>query len=1759
MSRARKPTAAKAALKPAPERAARKPAPKKAARNPVPEKAARKPAPAKTALKPAPEKAARKPAPAKTTARRARPAPRRALLVLGMHRSGTSAVTRAVNLLGAALPEKLAMLREDNEAGFWEPAEIVALDTEILESAGSDWDDVSTFPSSWFRSDEAASFRERAQQVLQSEYGAAPLFVVKDPRICRLVPFWSGAIGDFGADLASIHVVRNPLEVAASLRVRDEFAPAKSFLLWLRHVLDAEVATRGQRRTFVAYEDVLKDWRPELARIAADLGLDWPRNSHEAHLEIDQFLSSGYRHHEWHWEDLDARPDVVAWVKDAYEAVLSATRGSDDLSARLDVIRKELDDADTAYGPLVAQANSLQSEIATRDAAVADLESTVESLQELVGSHEAEAVAVRADVAQLAEVSDQLAGARARVSEQYDQIQRLEQLVLENESRIDEARAAAGAREEELAAALAAANEQRESEARELTRLTGREVQLLGTVRSLHERIEGHEAEAARLQGEVAQLTTASAEVARVREREAELVARVESLQALVGRHEAEAARLQGEVAQLAAVSQEIARVREREAELVATVESLQALVGRHEAEAARLQVDVAQLAAVSEELAGARAAASEQQEQIQRLEQLVREHEARVEELRAAAGVREEELSTALAAALEKHDERAREATRLMGREVQLKATVEELASRLTGADEDARVRDEEISLLREGIERLTGHEAELTATVEEMASRLTLANEDARVRDEEIGLLREDVKRLAVSASERGTRLNVADAKLAELTKELEAARRNAAGQADQLTQLEETVKLRQAEAAKYRWQADRLEGHARELSVEIASVKQALERTELERLSSEREAQAFSQRFRRAEDRVRSHEQEIARLRAEAEKAGADATAREHDFLSSEREAQALSQRLRNAEDRVQWHEQQVARLRAEAEKAGADAAAREHDFEALSDEVQRGRIKVTALETRLEAADRDAQRSRELVRELEVRGGAQLDEVNRLWEHNSELERESRRLTGEVASARRELDDAVAVALRSGEEVSRLADERDATLSLLVEREAEMVRVSEHDAELARTLRTLTAELDLVQRDAAAARVDVAQLARQVDEAYSELRRVNGRLTFRAWLVSRIRSIAHFLLWLVRPSRRSLGLIVAYVKLRWSGDFDRAGYRALYWDVARADLDPLMHYVEYGAAENRMPRPTVRLAGQQQPRSDDEPSLAVEGVESAAPQTTEDQVLTEMGDSGDRVPALGELEHAVVVPGPVMSSSDEALRLRTFIREHVHGDARMLVATVGEEVSVDVDPVTVEPFPQSADGTYAADHPATDTALIVHLETLRAFGASYLLLPDSSLAWLDQFPDFRAYLDAFYGVQATEGLRLYAIEARVSEEHDWRAEFAQLLADYRLEFADEPSVLDCGIGLPLAEVLAGEAVFPASTAGGSRLPYLDETVPFVAIPATNAGLRKEADRVSSGAVVEVRTSGDEPELKVHWKRPISRASEGVSIIIPCFNGWRYTGACLTALRGTLPPDFAGEVIVVDDASSDETADGLASLAREIKWLRVLSNDSNLGFLESVRLGAESARGDMLVFLNNDTVPLDGWLQSLLRTFRQHEGVGAVGGKLLYPDGRVQEAGGMVFADGSAAKFGYMHPDADASFFRFVREVDYVSGCLLATPRDVYEELGGFDRRFEFGYYEDTDYCFALRGRGYRVLYQPASVIVHVEGATAGIDLAVGPKRYQARNQALFADKWREALERQPLRPKEEDLVSLYGAALARALGGNVKASA
>jgi len=245
---------------------------------------------------------------------------------------------------------------------------------------------------------------------------------------------------------------------------------------------------------------------------------------------------------------------------------------------------------------------------------------------------------------------------------------------------------------------------------------------------------------------------------------------------------------------------------------------------------------------------------------------------------------------------------------------------------------------------------------------------------------------------------------------------------------------------------------------------------------------------------------------------------------------------------------------------------------------------------------------------------------------------------------------------------------------------------------------------------------------------------------------------------------------------------------------------------------------------------------------------------------------------------------------------------------------------------------------------------------------------------------------------------------------------------------------------------------------------------------------------------------------------------------SIVIPVWNNPDITRDCLRAIAAETPAG-SYEVIVIDNASELPTQEMLAG----IKGLRIVRNEENIGFVGACNQGADTARGEFVVFLNNDTIVLSGWLDALVRTFERDASVGAAGAKLIYPNERLQEAGGIIWSDGEGWNYGNKE-DPNRPEYNFVREVDYCSGACLMIRRQVFRDMGGFDSRYAPAYYEDTDLAFRLREQGLRVIYQPASRVVHREGATAGTDTSAGAKAYQIINHRKFKERHAGALAAQ-----------------------------
>lgn len=260
--------------------------------------------------------------------------------------------------------------------------------------------------------------------------------------------------------------------------------------------------------------------------------------------------------------------------------------------------------------------------------------------------------------------------------------------------------------------------------------------------------------------------------------------------------------------------------------------------------------------------------------------------------------------------------------------------------------------------------------------------------------------------------------------------------------------------------------------------------------------------------------------------------------------------------------------------------------------------------------------------------------------------------------------------------------------------------------------------------------------------------------------------------------------------------------------------------------------------------------------------------------------------------------------------------------------------------------------------------------------------------------------------------------------------------------------------------------------------------------------------------------------------HGKLKFAKAEHPkVSVIIPVYNQIHYTYACLVSILQHTD-DVSYEVIIADDMSRDATE----HLADYAEGLVICRNPGNQGFLRNCNQAARAAKGEYLMFLNNDTQVTEGWLSSLVELIESDAGIGMVGSKLVYPDGRLQEAGGIIWSDGSGWNYGRLD-NPDKPEYNYVKDVDYISGAAILLSNRLWQQIGGFDTRFAPAYCEDSDLAFEVRKAGYRVVYQPRSKVIHFEGVSNGTDVeGAGLKRYQAVNSKKLKEKWAAELANQ-----------------------------
>jgi glycosyltransferase involved in cell wall biosynthesis len=300
-------------------------------------------------------------------------APKTAVLVLGMHRSGTSSVAGALVSLGGVAPLHLLpshgdKWKGDNERGFWESSVLVALNDEILAAGGSNWQDWRAFDLGRIDASSVVALRARAKTALASEFGDDDLPIIKDPRMCRLMRFWAPVFEEAECSVRAVLPLRSPLEVAWSLNRRDGVSLSCGCLLWLRHVLDAEAETRGRARAVLDWQSFLHDRRSSLERAGEQLGLTWPHSRESDFAKIDEYISPDLRHHTANDNDLRAHPAINDLVRETNAAMIELVKDPTDsrTQRRLDDARARFDDAAAIFEHPVFELQEESHRYATR-------------------------------------------------------------------------------------------------------------------------------------------------------------------------------------------------------------------------------------------------------------------------------------------------------------------------------------------------------------------------------------------------------------------------------------------------------------------------------------------------------------------------------------------------------------------------------------------------------------------------------------------------------------------------------------------------------------------------------------------------------------------------------------------------------------------------------------------------------------------------------------------------------------------------------------------------------------------------------------------------------------------------------------------------------------------------------------------------------------------------------------------------------------------------------------------------------------------------------------------------------------------------------------------------------------------------------------------------------------------------------------------------------------------------------------------------
>ncbi|HCW59860.1 MAG TPA: hypothetical protein DHB48_02510 [Sphingobium sp.] len=818
-------------------------------------------------------------------------------MIVAMHRSGTSALSRALNLLGGDMPPRLIEADQWNAAGYWESKPIKDLNEEMLVSGGGEWSEWLEFNPDWFKSSAMQRFRDRAIELVGSEFTDSPLFIFKDPRLSILMPFWRSIFDELGIDQVAIHPLRNPVEVARSLERRNNFLMSKGVLLWLRYTLDGERGTRGLRRIFTTFDDLLEDPAGLIERTQDDLGLIWPRNSVKARREIAQFLSADMRHHRDGARVLRSLSYGSDWVVRTYETLMGFAADGENADGRaaLDEVRAQFVAASHAFGT-IAKDNE------DRHAKIAQLQQDREKAGARQAELESSAAAAQAEL-------DALRAGKVELER--------------NLSSTQERLAALQTGQETAERQLAEARKERDG--------------LRERARSLEQHVAG-----SRKQAEELKLAQAEVEARAVKAQEqAEAIQRAK--EALEARHLATQkerdtlremrAKLEGDLSNaFAAVKdaqQQADAARQKQEESAAAIEEAQRRADEAEREAATRQEESAQaLSDALRKLGDAEQASSDHQVKAAQTEALAKQWEERAAQL---SGQLAQERSTHQEELKRLQDDLAQTDSALRQRQLETEQAAEALLNARNEWHEqqgaDAKARAELEQSLSQAQSRLRDLERAKAAAEEALKARfseIATLTEQFALREMELAQARQSLLAANQSLADRDAQLRAADehhqADRERHSAALERANRS-------ITTLEQNLRERTAETIQ-------LQGAVNHRELELAQTRQMLDDVR----QRQDDAEASLAERNGAIERLRADLDEQTRMRDKEQERLRQVQAQVDDLQQALADQErASTQRL----DAVLQNQRDI-----EADLAQRDVALREHRQRLEDARVQEG---------------------------------------------------------------------------------------------------------------------------------------------------------------------------------------------------------------------------------------------------------------------------------------------------------------------------------------------------------------------------------------------------------------------------------------------------------------------------------------------------------------------------------------------------------------------------------------------------------------------------------------------------------------------------------------------------------------------------------------------------------------------------------------------------------------------------------------------